>query len=191
MHVHAGVKKYYDRIMKPTSAFFLEKLGLSPSEVSFLGFLIGLSSVGLVILQYWQLGLVVMGISLLFDGIDGNIARIYGLTSKTGEKLELIFDRSLEALLFSSFAIINRIDLGLVILIVYTILLMTSLQKKSRFDPGLKRIALLLGFIWSFEFIFHMVFFVHIGAVIIQLVIVEYRGSFTTNITNQIEVSTC
>ena len=189
MHVIVpGVKKSYDSIMKPISEFFHIKLGLSPNEVSFIGFLIGLSSVGLVIMQFWQLGLVVMAISLLFDGIDGNIARTYGLTSKTGEKLELIFDRSLEALLFSAFAIINRIDLGLVLLIVYTILLMTSLQKNAKFDPGLKRIALLFGFIINFEIIFHMVFFVHVGAVIVQLVIVEYTGEFV----NKTEVSsTC
>jgi len=188
MHVCIpGVKKKYDKIMKPISEFFHVKMGISPNQVSCLGFLIGLISIPLVILHYWQLGLVVMAISLLFDGIDGNIARIYGLTSKTGEKLELIFDRSLEALLFFAFAIINGIDLGFVLLIVYTILLMTSLQKKSRFDPGLKRIALIFGFIISFKIIFQMVFFVHLGAVIVQLIMVEYVGDYT----NKNKVVTC
>ena len=188
MHVCIpGVKEKYDRIMKPISEFFHIKLGMSPNQVSCLGFLIGLTSIPLVFMHYWQLGLIIMAISLLFDGIDGNIARVYGLTSKTGEKLELVFDRSLEALLFLAFAIINGIDLGLVLLIVYSILLMTSLQKKSKFDPGLKRIALLFGFIISYELIFQMVFFVHLGAVIVQLIVVEYVGDYTSNN----EVVTC
>jgi phosphatidylglycerophosphate synthase len=188
MHVCIpGVKKKYDQIMNPISEFFHIKMGMSPNQVSCIGFLIGLTSVALVIMQYWQLGLIVMAASLLFDGIDGNIARVYGLTSKTGERLELIFDRSLEALLFFAFAIINGIDLGLVLLIVYMILLMTSLQKKSKFDPGLKRIALLLGFVIYFEIIFQMVFFVHLGAVIVQLIMVDYVG----NSEYQKEVTIC
>jgi phosphatidylglycerophosphate synthase len=175
MHVRIpGLKKRYDQIMKPISEFFHLKLKLHPNHVSFIGFLIGLVAVALVIVGLWQLGLVVMVISLLFDGIDGNIARMYGLESKTGEKLEIIFDRSLEALLFSAFAIAFAIDFMLVFLVVYSVLVMTSLRDKVRFDPGLKRIALLLGFLISFEVILNLVFLVHLGSFMLQIAVLDY-----------------
>ncbi|MFX1515271.1 MAG: hypothetical protein ACFFC6_03115, partial [Promethearchaeota archaeon] len=88
--------------------------------------------------------------------------------------LELIFDRSLEAFIFMAFAVITGIDFGLAILVIYSILLMTSLRDKTKFDPGLKRVALFLGFIISYELIFNLVFFVHIGSFIFQLAILDY-----------------
>lgn len=175
MHVRIpGLKKRYDQVMKPISEFFHVKLGLQPNHVSFIGFLIGLVAVALVLMELWQLGLVVMALSLLFDGIDGNIARMYRLESKTGEKLEILFDRSLEALLFFSFAIIFNIDFILVILVIYSVLVMTSLRDKTRFDPGLKRIALLLGFLISFELILNLVFLVHLGSFMLQIAVLDY-----------------
>jgi phosphatidylglycerophosphate synthase len=186
MHIPIpGVKKSYDRIMRPLSDFFHIKLKLLPNHVSCIGFLIGLVSVGIILAGFWQLGLIVMAFSLLFDGIDGNIARVYGLESKTGEKLELIFDRSLEALIFLAFAFINGINVGLVFLVIYSILLMTSLREKAKFDPGLKRVALFLGFILSFELIFNVVFFVHIGSFILQIAILDYVNQENGATTSQ------
>lgn len=177
MHVCIpGVKKSYDQIMGPISEFFHIKLKLQPNHVSCIGFLIGLTSVAVILAGLWQLGLVIMAMSLLFDGIDGNIARVYGLESKTGEKLELIFDRSLEAFIFLAFAFINGINFGLAFLVIYSILLMTTLRNKAKFDPGLKRVALFLGFILSFELIFNVVFLVHIGSFILQIAILDYTN---------------
>jgi phosphatidylglycerophosphate synthase len=149
---------------------------MQPNHVSVVGFILGLLSVGLILRTHWQLGLILMAISLLFDGIDGNIARVYGLESETGEYLELIFDRSLEAFLFLALAFIFGIDYRLVFLAIYSILLMTSLRDKAKFDPGLKRISLFLCLIMSFELIFTLVFFVHIGAFILQLCILDYKN---------------
>ncbi|MFX0050415.1 MAG: CDP-alcohol phosphatidyltransferase family protein [Candidatus Hodarchaeota archaeon] len=175
MHVRIpGLKKRYDQIMKPLSEFFHLKLRLHPNHVSFIGFLIGLMAVALVLLGLWQIALVITVVSLLFDGIDGNIARMYGLESKTGEKLEIIFDRSLEALLFLAFAIVFNIDLMLAFLVIYSILIMTSLRDKTRFDPGLKRIALLLGFLINYETILNLVFLVHIGSFMVQIAVLDY-----------------
>jgi phosphatidylglycerophosphate synthase len=177
MHVPIpGVKEKYDRIMRPISDFFHLSLGLHPNQVSMIGFGIGLVAVVLVLVGLWQVGLVVMVISLLFDGIDGNIARVYGLESKTGENFELIFDRSLEALMFSAFAIVFNLDFLLPVLVIYSILIVTSLRDKTRFDPGLKRIALLAGFIISFEMILNLVFWVHLGSFVLQLVIIDYTN---------------
>ena len=112
--IFPNVKTKYDQFMQPISHFFHIKLRMNPNHVSLIGFLLGLVSVGLVFLTYWQIGLLLMGISLLFDGIDGNIARMYELESETGEFLELIFDRSLEVLIFLALAFLFGIDYRLV-----------------------------------------------------------------------------
>jgi phosphatidylglycerophosphate synthase len=174
-----GVKKTYDGIMRPISDLFHLKFGMQPNHVSVLGFLIGLVSVVLIFLTYWQLGLLVMCISLFLDGVDGNIARVYGLTSKTGEQLEIIFDRSLEALMFFALAYHFGLNYMIVVLTIYSILLMTSLRDKARFDPGLKRIALIFILVVSYEIIISLVFFTHIGAFVLQLVILDYKNQIT------------
>lgn len=174
--IFPNVKTKYDKFMRIFGDFFHLKLKMNPNQVSVFGFLLGLVSVGLILLTYWQIGIVMMMISLFVDGIDGNIARVYGLESKTGEKLELIFDRTLEALIFLALAINFEINYLLVFLTIYSILLMTSVRDKTKFDPGLKRITLLFCIAISFELIFTLVFFVHIGSFILQLCILDFKN---------------
>ncbi|MHA2157004.1 MAG: CDP-alcohol phosphatidyltransferase family protein [Candidatus Hodarchaeales archaeon] len=171
-----SVKKTYDGIMRPISDLFHLKFNMSPNQVSILGFLIGLVSVALIFFTHWQLGLIIMCISLFLDGVDGNIARVYGLESKTGEHLEIIFDRSLEALLFFALAYNFGIDYKVVFLTIYSILLMTSLRDKAKFDPGLKRVSLILLLVISYEMIISLIFFTHIGAFILQLCILDNKN---------------
>jgi archaetidylinositol phosphate synthase len=171
-----GVKKTYDGIMRPISDLFYLKLKMLPNHVSVLGFLIGLASVGLIFMRQWQLGLIIMGISLFLDGVDGNIARVYGLESKTGEQLEILFDRSLEAMMFIALAYNFGVNYTVVLLAIYSIILMTALRDKAKFDPGLKRASLILILVLSYEIIISLVFFVHIGAFILQLCILDNKN---------------
>ncbi|WP_455143791.1 CDP-alcohol phosphatidyltransferase family protein [Candidatus Hodarchaeum mangrovi] len=176
MHIRIPkVKEKYDQMMDPIGILFHDYLRLTPNQISFIGFTIGLGSVILVLQNEWQLGLIIMSISLFFDGIDGNVARKYGLTSQTGEKLELIFDRSLEVLLFLAFTLVMDISIILFGLLIYSILIMTSLRDKTKFDPGMKRIVLLFGFIISFESLFHLIFLVHLCSFILQIIILDYQ----------------
>ena len=78
--------------------------------------------------------------------------------------------------MFSAFAIVFNIDFMLVILVVYSVLVMTSLRDKTRFDPGLKRIALLLSFLISFEVILNLVFLVHLGSFMLQIAVLDYAN---------------
>jgi len=160
-----GVKETYDGVMRPISDLFHLKLKMLPNHVSVLGFLVGLVSVGLIFLTHWQLGLIIMGIS-----------RVYGLESKTGEQFEIIFDRSLEAMMFFALAYNFGVDYTVVILAVFSILLITSLRDKTKFDPGLKRASLILILVISYEMIISLVFFVHIGAFILQLCILDNKN---------------
>ncbi len=168
------LKNQYDQFMNPLSKFFHLKLGLSPNQVSCIGYIIGLISVIVIIVELWQIGLVLMIISLIFDGIDGNIARIYNLESKSGEMLELIFDRSLEILIFLAISLVMKVPILLYFLVVYSILMVTILRDKTRFDPGFKRIALVLGFFLNFEIIFQMVFLIHLFSFMLQMVLLDF-----------------
>ena len=186
MHIVVpGVKKTYDGIMRPISDLFHLKLKMLPNHVSVLGFLVGLASVGLIFLTHWQLGLIIMGISLFLDGIDGNIARVYGLESETGEQLEIMFDRSLEAMMFFALAYNFGVNYTVVFLSIYSILLMTSLRDKAKFDPGLKRASLILILVISYDIIISLVFFVHIGAFILQLCILDNKNQDQKVETNE------
>ena len=51
------------------------KLGFSANAVSLIGFVFGIAAAGSIALQYFLVGAVLIGVSRLFDGLDGAVAR--------------------------------------------------------------------------------------------------------------------
>ncbi|MFX1514058.1 MAG: CDP-alcohol phosphatidyltransferase family protein [Promethearchaeota archaeon] len=188
MHTYfpRDIDKKINQFFNPASELFHEKLKLSPNQVSIMGYIIGMVSVIFILSEEWPIALILLASSLFFDGIDGHMARTYELMSETGEKLELIFDRSVEACMFLALAYIHEIDLTLALLTIYSILLMTSLRDKAKFDPGAKRVAIFIGFVFVFEIVVTLVFLIHIVAFVLQLVILNYTQQIELSASSQV-----
>ena len=165
--------KTIDKILFPFNYILHETLNLSPNAVSVLGLFSGILSIGCILLESWELALFLMAFSLFFDILDGNIARTYDLEGENGEIIELIVDRSIEIMMFLALAYVQVIDILLAVLIIYAIILMTSLRDKAKFDPGAKRIAFFIGYILGFPLIITIAFFIQIFAYMLQLVILD------------------
>ena len=67
------------------------RMGVTPNMITLSGAAIGLAAAGAIALQYYWLGLVLLLLSRLGDGLDGAVARITGKTD-LGGYLDIVFD---------------------------------------------------------------------------------------------------
>ncbi|WP_372761403.1 CDP-alcohol phosphatidyltransferase family protein [Pseudoalteromonas sp.] len=70
----------------------LYKRGVTPDQLTVIGFLIGLLAVPLIALQIWDGALVAIVLNRIFDGLDGALARHANLSSSAGGFLDITLD---------------------------------------------------------------------------------------------------
>lgn len=66
------------------SAENLNKLGCHADQITFTGFIIGLFIFPAIVYQQFELALIILLINRIFDGLDGALARIQGITDSGG-----------------------------------------------------------------------------------------------------------
>ena len=70
----------------------LNQRGVLPDQVTLTGFVIGMLCIPLLYLNWWNAALIVIVINRIFDGIDGELARLQGSQSDAGGFLDICLD---------------------------------------------------------------------------------------------------
>lgn len=78
---------FLHKIVKP-----VDKAGITPNQVSVMGFLIGVVAIPLLAMEMWAGALVFIIINRLFDGLDGALARRQKSSSSSGGYLDICLD---------------------------------------------------------------------------------------------------
>ena len=159
-----------------------ETLGLSPNQISAVGFILGMAAAVLIVLGLLLPGLCVLAVSQVIDGLDGGVARKYNLLSEKGQILEVIYDRLNELAVFLALAFVGYVSLKMVALAFMAILLVTILEPMSKFDPGFKRFMIYFGYLLTaivhvrgFEIAMQVIFFANLCGFAAGTIMVDYR----------------
>jgi phosphatidylglycerophosphate synthase len=166
-----------DRAQRPALRLLHERLGLSPSGVTWISLAASLAAATVIAMQHRGVGLGLMAVSQLLDGMDGGMARIYHLESAAGRRFDTIADRISEVAIFLAFAMAGWVSLHLVLLALVAIALVTSIAERSNFDPGFKRFVLYFGWFFplSYPLLFTLIFAANLAVYVIGLLLIDCR----------------
>lgn len=164
-----------DRGVRPVLRFLHVRLGLQPDHVTWSSFWASLAAAIAFGTGRIVPGLVLMAIGQILDGLDGGIARQFGLVSEAGHRLDTRLDRASEIVIFLGCAVGGLVSFKLALLTSVAVLLLTTIVDRSKLDPGLKRFALYFGPWVSYTVIFSIIFIVNLAAYVIGLLIIDCR----------------
>jgi phosphatidylglycerophosphate synthase len=173
--VEPPVKALADRLAGPIARLLHERLGLSPARLSWAAFGLSLGAALGVAAHHLAAGLALMAAGQVVDGLDGAVARQYGLQSEAGHQLDTLLDRASEGAIFLAFAAAGLVPALHAVLALAAVLLLTTVCDRSGLDPGVKRFALYFGAWISYPTVFLIIFGVNLAAYVIGLLIIDFR----------------
>ncbi len=169
------MRRLADALMRPLTRRLHLSLGLSPSQVTWISLAWSIAAAAAIATGRVGPGLVLMAIGQIFDGLDGSIAREFGLGSEEGHRLDTLIDRASEALIFLGFAAAGIVPLSLVLLVIAAIFLLTSICDRSGLDPGFKRFVLYFGHWVPYPVLFEVIFGANLAAYVIGLLVIDCK----------------
>ena len=125
------MKQAADRVLTALITFSHETLRLSPNQLSAVGLAFGLLAAGLAAAGEIGAAILVLALSQIADGLDGGVARRYGLQWEQGRNIEDVVNRSCEIAFFLARAAAGFATLKIAALACVAVLLVTLGERAS------------------------------------------------------------
>jgi phosphatidylglycerophosphate synthase len=162
-----------DWTVRPILRFLHLKLHATPTHVTWAAFVFSVAAGVTIATGRVHTGLWLMFVGQVLDGMDGGMAREFGLSSEAGKRLDDVLDRASEVVIFLGFAVAGIVTFKIVLLALIAIALMTTVTHRARFDPGLKRFALYFGIWIPYPLIFDVIFLANLAGYVLDLLIID------------------
>ncbi len=158
-----GLGSALDRGIRPVLRFVHVTLGLSPNQVTWASFWVSAAAGVAFATGRVVPGLLLMAAAQVLDGLDGGIARQFGLVSEAGHRLDTWLDRASEIAIFLGCAVGGLVSLKLALLACAAVLLLTTIVDRSRR-------------LWApYPLIFSVIFVVNLAAYVVGLLVIDCR----------------
>ena len=99
-------KQKVDKLFRPVADVIYRRWGVTPDVLTWLSFLIANGAVISIVLGRVGMGMTLLTLAMVLDGLDGMVARNFGLESDKGEWLAAILDTVNEIFLFLVFPLL-------------------------------------------------------------------------------------
>jgi len=167
--------KLGDRILKGAIRALHLRLGVTPDQMTWASFAASVPAAALIAAHHVAWGLAAMAVGQVLDGLDGGIAREFGLYSERGRILDTRLDRASETLIFLAFAVAGLVPWTLPVLALVAIYLLTTVTDRAHVDPGLKRVVLYAGLFLPWRWLFLLIFAANLGGYVVALLVLDCR----------------
>ena len=162
-----------DGVVRPILRFLHLTLRITPAQITWSSFVASIAAGVAIAGRHVGAGLVLMAVGQVLDGMDGGMAREFGLATEAGKRLDEAVDRLSETVIFIGFAVAGLVTVPIVVLALIAIGLMTTVAHRARWDPGLKRFALYFGIWVPYPLIFKVIFLANLAGFVIDLLIID------------------
>lgn len=101
-----------ERLLRPLALWCLRR-GITPNRITIAGFAIGLAAVPAIASGHFMVGLALIAINRILDGLDGVVARLAGQATDRGAFLDIALDFFFYAAIPFAFVLFDPIANGL------------------------------------------------------------------------------